>query len=144
MCQITEMLLAYLQCYQVLWWHAEWYFRSSLDRYVWIHGMLFAYLHPSFEAALQRIDQMGLRLRVLIRSCIVAGEYSTQHCCDIPLLKDKMHITFHVLLSLKLTLFVGDNLGWEHRLLAVSVCPLGIYTCHCKFVSLVVAELCIM
>ncbi len=25
---------------------AEWYFRSSLDRYVWIYGMLCAFMHP--------------------------------------------------------------------------------------------------
>lgn len=25
---------------------AEWYFRSSLDRYVWIFGMLCAWVHP--------------------------------------------------------------------------------------------------
>lgn len=50
----------------------EWYFRSSLDRYVWIHGMLFAYLHPSFEAALQRIDKMSTKARVFIRTVITA------------------------------------------------------------------------
>ena len=36
--------------------------------------MLFAYLHPTFEAALQRIDKMGLRLRIIIRSFIMAGQ----------------------------------------------------------------------
>ena len=54
--------------------HAEWYFRSSLDRYVWIHGMLFAYLHPSFDAGLQRIDKMSVRARFAIRAVIVAGK----------------------------------------------------------------------
>ena len=55
----------------------EWYFRSSLDRYVWIHGMLFAYLHPSFEAALQRIDKMSTKARVFIRTLITAGQFGS-------------------------------------------------------------------
>lgn len=53
---------------------AEWYFRSSLDRYVWIHGMLFAYLHPRFEAALQRIDKCAVGARLFIRTAIIAGK----------------------------------------------------------------------
>ena len=55
--------------------NVEWYFRSSLDRYVWIHGMLFAYLHPSFEAALQRIDKMSTKARLFIRTVITAGQF---------------------------------------------------------------------
>ncbi|KAL3154843.1 hypothetical protein ABBQ38_011385 [Trebouxia sp. C0009 RCD-2024] len=50
----------------------EWYFRSSLDRYVWIHGMLFAYMHPRFEAALQRIDKFAIGARLSIRAAIIA------------------------------------------------------------------------
>lgn len=56
---------------------AEWYFRSSLDRYVWIHGMLFAYLHPRFEAALQRIDKCAVGARLFIRTAIIAGKSLT-------------------------------------------------------------------
>ena len=53
---------------------AEWHFRSSLDRYVWIHGMICAYCHPWAEAWLQRIDKMGKLQRVAVRSVLVAGE----------------------------------------------------------------------
>ena len=54
--------------------YAEWYFRSSLDRYVWIHGMLCAFLHPWGERVLQRIDDFNLQTRVLVKTVIVAGE----------------------------------------------------------------------
>jgi len=43
---------------------------------VWIHGMLFAYLHPSFEAALQRIDKMSTKARLFVRTVITAGQSS--------------------------------------------------------------------
>ena len=55
-------------------WAAEWYFRSSLDRYVWIHGMLCALLHPWGERMLQRIDKLNLHTRLLVKTLIVAGE----------------------------------------------------------------------
>lgn len=63
-------------------WCAEWYFRSSLDRYVWIHGMLCAFLHPWGERMLQKIDKLNLQTRLLVKTGIVAGEvgfvYSVQ------------------------------------------------------------------
>ena len=43
---------------------------------MWIHGMLFAYLHPSFEAALQRIDKMSTKARLFIRTVITAGQFA--------------------------------------------------------------------
>ena len=48
--------------------------------------MLFAYLHPSFEAALQRIDKMSSGVKLFIRSLIVAGQSwratkRLQACC---------------------------------------------------------------
>ncbi len=43
--------------------------------------MLFAYLHPSFEAALQRIDKMSTKARLFIRTVITAGQ-SSWHVAD--------------------------------------------------------------
>jgi hypothetical protein len=52
---------------------AEWHFRSSLDRYVWIHGMICAYMKPWAEGILVRIDNMALRARIAARSLLIAG-----------------------------------------------------------------------
>lgn len=51
----------------------EWYFRSSLDRYVWIFGMLCAWAHPHANAALERIDGMQLRSRLLARAALTGA-----------------------------------------------------------------------
>ncbi|KAK9800212.1 hypothetical protein WJX73_010053 [Symbiochloris irregularis] len=51
----------------------EWYFRSSLDRYVWIHGMACAYLHPWAEARLQRLDKLTRSQRLLIRAALASA-----------------------------------------------------------------------
>ena len=51
---------------------AEWYFRSSLDRYVWIHGMACAFFHPTAEACLKRIDSLPMRLRLASRTLLAA------------------------------------------------------------------------
>lgn len=36
--------------------------------------MLFAYLHPRFEAALQRVDKFAVGARLFIRTAIIAGQ----------------------------------------------------------------------
>ena len=44
--------------------------------------MLFAYLHPSFEATLQRIDKFATGARLFIRTLIVAGQtYFARQIC---------------------------------------------------------------
>ena len=35
----------------------EWFFRSGLDRYVWIYGMVCAFLHPKYEALVRWVDE---------------------------------------------------------------------------------------
>ena len=52
---------------------AEWHFRSSLDRYVWIHGMICAYMKPWAEGILVRIDNMAFRARIAMRALLLAG-----------------------------------------------------------------------
>lgn len=50
----------------------EWEFRSGLDRYVWIWGMMCAYLHPRYEKALSWLDEINQQTATIIRSVIVA------------------------------------------------------------------------
>ena len=50
----------------------EWFFRSGLDRYVRIYGMVCAFFHPRYEAALKWIDERPTPARVTIQSCILA------------------------------------------------------------------------
>ena len=48
----------------------EWYFRTGLDRYIWIHGMVCAYLHPTFEKWLKAIDEKNPSTRRTIRAIV--------------------------------------------------------------------------
>jgi hypothetical protein len=51
----------------------EWEFRSGLDRYIWIWGMLCAYFHPRYEKALVWLDEINQQTATIIRGFIVAG-----------------------------------------------------------------------
>jgi hypothetical protein len=51
----------------------EWFFRSGLDRFVWIYGMACAYCHPACERMLQRLDALSGTRRFVVRSAIVAA-----------------------------------------------------------------------
>ncbi|KXZ54075.1 hypothetical protein GPECTOR_5g181 [Gonium pectorale] len=51
----------------------EWYFRSSLDRYIWIYGMLCAYMHPWAASVLKAIDEMPAIKRFTVRSVILSA-----------------------------------------------------------------------
>jgi len=50
----------------------EWFFRSGLDRYVWIFGMLVAFTHPNVDRMLSKIDEMPVFGAWATRSAIVA------------------------------------------------------------------------
>ena len=57
----------------------EWYFRSSLEKYVWLNGMLFALLKGPYERLLLRLSQgprkASLRMLqcAIVLACVVAA-----------------------------------------------------------------------
>lgn len=58
--------------------------------------MLFAYLHPSFEAALQRIDKMSTKARLFVRTVITAGwsGWHVAHAGNIPNAHEELALCF--------------------------------------------------
>eukprot|EP00798_Chlamydomonas_sp_ICE-L_P018174 gene18174-24606_t len=70
----------------------EWYFRSSLDRFVWIYGMICAFVHPQATALLTAIDNMPPMKRYTVRSLVLAvtgavGYYWFVHVYCLPKLE---------------------------------------------------------
>eukprot|EP01064_Diplonema_japonicum_P013653 TRINITY_DN21197_c0_g1_i1.p1 TRINITY_DN21197_c0_g1~~TRINITY_DN21197_c0_g1_i1.p1 ORF type:complete len:224 (-),score=5.60 TRINITY_DN21197_c0_g1_i1:121-792(-) len=50
----------------------EWWFRSGLDRYVWVFGMVCANLHPNTEGLLKYMDGLPLVPRWTLRGLVLA------------------------------------------------------------------------
>ncbi|XP_020101332.1 protein REDUCED WALL ACETYLATION 1-like isoform X2 [Ananas comosus] len=50
----------------------EWHYRSGLDRYIWILGMIYAYYHPTVERWMQKLEETRVWLQMLIKASIVA------------------------------------------------------------------------
>lgn len=67
--QVNDVSLLHIQSLCML---AEWFFRSSLDRYVWIWGMMLAWIHPHIESAWQLLDGMSFVSRHLCRAAILS------------------------------------------------------------------------
>nr|VDC73155.1 unnamed protein product [Brassica rapa] len=48
----------------------EWHFRSGLDRYIWIIGMLYAYYHPTVESWMDKLEEAEIKIRMAIKTTV--------------------------------------------------------------------------
>jgi len=75
----------------------EWYFRSSLDRYVWIYGMICGWIRPWVESTFLQIDAMPTARKWTVRAALVAicvgfGQLWYEHVYVLPKLEyNRLH-----------------------------------------------------
>ncbi|CAM9000652.1 unnamed protein product [Rhodiola kirilowii] len=49
----------------------EWHFRSGLDRYIWIIGMIYAYCHPTVEKWMEKLEEAEVKVRISVKAAVI-------------------------------------------------------------------------
>lgn len=67
----------------------EWHFRSGLDRYIWIIGMIYAYYHPTVERWMEKLEETEVKWRIQIKMavsivCLIVGYFWFEHIYKLP------------------------------------------------------------